>query len=147
MARLLNKTAYSFGIGAAGVIYFLAFSFKISACHVPYFLGLSPSFSGLPTTFPPVPDPFPCVFSYSYPFCSLPLSSDLPRHPSLPCFPSISLFLLVSFQFSILGSDRSESGSLLSIRLHSCSATTPFSVDLRTLLSFDLMTPVFSFGL
>ena len=31
-------------------------------CHVPYFLGPSPSFSGLPVTFPPVPDPFPCVF-------------------------------------------------------------------------------------
>ena len=62
-------------------------------------------------------------------------------------FPSLSSFLLVSLQISILGSNRSESGSLLSIRLHSCSATIPFSVDLRTLLSFDLMTPVFSFGL
>ena len=41
-------------------------------------------------------------------------------------FPSISLFRLVSFQFSLLGSDRSESGSLLSIRLHFCSATIPF---------------------
>ena len=41
-------------------------------------------------------------------------------------FPSISLFRFVSFQFSILGSDRSESGSLLSIRLHFCSATIPF---------------------
>ena len=50
--------------------------------------------------------------------------------------PSIFLFRLVSFQFSILGSDRSESGSLLSIRLHSCSATIPcfivfWSYDLR----------------
>ena len=41
-------------------------------------------------------------------------------------FPSISLFRLVSFQFSILGSDCSESGSLLSICLHFCSATIPF---------------------
>ena len=41
-------------------------------------------------------------------------------------FPPISLFRLISFQFSILGSDRSGSGSLLSIRLHSCSATIPF---------------------
>ena len=62
-------------------------------------------------------------------------------------FPSISLFLLVSFQFSILGSDRSESGSLFSIRLHSCSATIPFSVDLRVLLFSDLMTSVFPFKL
>ena len=62
-------------------------------------------------------------------------------------FPSISLFLLVSFQFSVLGSDRSESGSLFSIRLHSCSATIPFSVDLRVLLFSDLMTSVFPFGL
>ena len=46
-------------------------------------------------------------------------------------FPSTSLFRLVSFQFSLLGSDCSESRSLLSIRLHSCSATIPFSVDLR----------------
>ena len=59
-------------------------------------------------------------------------------------FPSISLFRLVSFQFSLLGSDRSESGSLLSIRLHFCSATIPFSVDLCVLLSFDLMTSVSS---
>ena len=57
-------------------------------------------------------------------------------------FPSISLFRLVSFQFSILGSNRSESESLLSIRLHFCSATIPFPVDLRVLLSFDLMTSV-----
>ena len=62
-------------------------------------------------------------------------------------FPSISLFLLVSFQFSILGSDRSESGSLFSIRLHSCSATILFSVDLHVLLSSDLMTSVFPFEL
>ena len=34
----------------------------LNICHVPYFLGLSLSFSGLPATFPPVPDPFPCVF-------------------------------------------------------------------------------------
>ena len=33
----------------------------VVVCHVPYFLGPSPSFSGLPVTFPPVPDPFPCV--------------------------------------------------------------------------------------
>ena len=57
-------------------------------------------------------------------------------------FPSISSFRLVSFQFSILGSDRSESGSLLSIRLHFCSATIPFPFDLHVLLSFDLMTSV-----
>ena len=69
------------------------------ACHVPYFLGLSPSFSGLPATFPPVPDPFPCVFSYSHPFRSLPLSSDLPRHPSLPRFPSISVYIFVPTRF------------------------------------------------
>ena len=48
----------------------------------------------------------------------------------------------VTFQFFILGSDHSESGSLLSIRLHFCSATIPFPVDLRVLLSFDHMTSV-----
>ena len=119
-------------------------------CHVPYFLGLSPSFSGLPTTFPPVPDPFHVSFSYLHPFRLLLLASDLSRHPSLPhfrLFPSISLFLLASFQFSILRSDRSEFGSLLSIRLHSCSATIPLPVDLRVLLSSDLMTSVFPFEL
>ena len=57
-------------------------------------------------------------------------------------FPSISLFQLVSFQFPILGSDRSESRFLLLIRLHFCSATIPFSVDLRVLLSFDHMISV-----
>ena len=113
-------------------------------CHVPYFLGLSPSFSGLPATFPPVPDPFRVFFSYSHPFRCLLIC---PVTRPFCVFPSISLFLLVSFQFSILGSGRSESGSLFSIRLHSCSATIPFSVDLRILLSFDLMTSVFSFGL
>ena len=54
----------------------------------------------------------------------------------------IPLFRLVSFQFSILGSDRSESGSLPLIRLHFCSATIPFPIDLRVLLSFDHMTSV-----
>ena len=52
------------------------------------------------------------------------------------------LFRLVSFQLSILGSDRSESGSLPLIRLHFCSATIPFPIDLRVLLSFDHMTSV-----
>ena len=92
--------------------------------------------------------PFPCVFWLSHPFRFLPLSSDLLRpFRVFRLFPSISLFLLVSFQFSILGSDPSESGSLLPIRLHSCSATIPFSIDLRVLLSSDLMTSVFPFEL
>ena len=56
-------------------------------------------------------------------------------------FPPISLFWLVSFQFSILGSDRSESGSLLSICLHSCSATIPFPVDLRVYCPLTLWPP------
>ena len=57
-------------------------------------------------------------------------------------FPSIPLFRLVSFQFPILESDPSESGSLLLIRLHFCSATIPFPVDRRVWLSFVHMTPV-----
>ena len=114
-------------------------------CHVPYFLGPSPSFSGFPVTFPPVPDHFRT--SYDYSVCSVPLRCLLDC--SVICsfrvfrlFPFIPLFQLVSFQFSILGSDRSESGSLPPIRLHFCSATIPFPVDLCVLLSFDHMTSV-----
>ena len=115
-----------------------------------------------------VPRTFSIVLrpSRDIPACSRPLSVCLLAIPIRPVsfrcllicsvicpfrifrlFPSISLFLLVSFQFSILGSDRSESRSLFSIRLHSCSATIPFSVDLRVLLSSDLMTSVFPFEL
>ena len=65
----------------------------------PYFLGPSPSFSDLPATFPPVPDPFRVSFSYPHPFRFLPLSSDLFRHPSLPRFPSISVYIFVSTRF------------------------------------------------
>ena len=111
----------------------------------PYFLGPSPSFSGFPVTFLPVPNHFRVFYDYFHPFRLSPLSSDCsvicPFHV-FRLFPSISLFRLISFQFSILGSDRSESGSLLSICLHFCSATIPFSVDLRVLLFFDLMTSV-----
>ena len=56
-------------------------------------------------------------------------------------FPSTSLFWLVSFQFSLLGSDRSESGSLLSIHLHSCSVTIPFPVDLCVYCPLILWPP------
>ena len=79
--------------------HFLYYFLTATICHVPYFPGPSPSFSGLPATFPPVPDPFPCVFSYSHPFRLLPLSSDLPRHPSLPRFPSISVYIFVPTRF------------------------------------------------
>ena len=82
---------------------------------------------------------FPSVLSLSVVF--LICSVIRPFHV-FHLFPSISLFWLVSFQFSILGSDCSESGSLLSIRLHFCSATILFPVDLRVLLFFDLMTSV-----
>ena len=132
---------------------------KFELCHIPYFLGPSPSFSGFPVTFPPVPDHF-CMF-YDYFRCSVPLRC-LPDCSVIrsfrffrlsPCSvirsfrffrlsPSISLFRLISFQFSILGSDRSESGSLLPIRLHFCSATILFPVDLCVLLSFDHMTSI-----
>ena len=118
---------------------------NLMCCHVLYFLGPSPSFSGFPVTFPPVPDHFRVFYDYFHPFCLSPLSSDcsvIRPFRVFRLFPSISLFRLVSFQFSILGSDRSESGSLLSICLHFCSATIPFSVDLRVLLFFDLMTSV-----
>ena len=80
-------------------------------------------------------------------FCCLLVCSVIRPFRVFCLFPSISLLLLVSFQFSILGSDRSESRSRFSIRLHSCSATIPFSVDLRVLLSSDLMTSVFPFEL
>ena len=70
-----------------------------SQCHVPYFLGPSPSYSGLPATFPPVPDPFRVSFSYPHPFRFLLLSSDLSHHPSFPCFPLISVYLFVSTRF------------------------------------------------
>ena len=114
------------------------------ACYVPYFLGPSPSFSDFPVTFPPVPDHFRVFYDYFHPFsvslCCLSDCSVIRPFRVFRLFPFISLFRLVSFQFSILGSDRSESGSLFLIRLHFCSATIPFSVDLRVLLSFDLMT-------
>ena len=76
-------------------------------CHVPYFLEPSLSFSGLPVTFPPVPDHFHVFYNYSHPFRFSPLSWFVPLSvPSLffRLFPSTSLFQLVSFQFSILGS-------------------------------------------
>ena len=102
----------------------------LASCHVPYFLGPSPSFSGLPVTFPPVPNRFPCVLwhfpSVSVSLRCLLICSIIRPFRVFHLFPSISLFQLVSFQFSILGSDRSEFGSLLSICLHSCSATIPF---------------------
>ena len=89
---------------------------------------------------------FRVFYDYFCPFClslrCLLICSVIRPFRVFRLFPSISLFQLVSFQFSILGSDRSESGSLLSIRLHFCSATIPFPVDLRVLLSFDLMTSV-----
>ena len=43
--------------------------------------------------------PFPCVFSHSHPFRLLPLSSDLPRHPSFPRFPSIPVYIFVPTHF------------------------------------------------
>ena len=97
----------------------------IPACSRPFLcvLWLFPSVPSLSVVFWFVPSSIPSVF-----FC---------------LFPSISLFRLVSFQFSILGSDRSESGSLLLICLHFCSATIPFPVDLHVfvLLSYDLHFP------
>ena len=114
----------------------------INPCHIPYFIGPSPSFSGFPVTFLPVLDHFCMFYDYFHPFHPSLLSSWLFCHPFLPCILSIPLFRLVSFQFSILWSDRSESGSLLPIRLHFCSSTIPFPVDLRALLSFDHMTSV-----
>ena len=98
-------------------------------CHVPYFLEPSLLFSGLPVTFPPVPDHFRVFYNYSHPFRFSLLSWFAPLSvPSVffRLIPSTSLFRLVSFQFSVLGSDRSESGSLLFIRLHFCWATIPF---------------------
>ena len=88
---------------------------------------------------------FPAISVHSMPIsvCSVLLRCLLDYsviHP-FPCFPSTPLFRLVSFQFSILGSDLSESGSPL-ICLHFCSATTPFHVDPRMLLSFYHMTSV-----
>ena len=73
--------------------------FLLSVCHVPYFLGPSPSFPGLPVTFPPVPDHFRVSYNYSHPFRFLPLSSDLFRYPSLPYFLPISVYLFVSTRF------------------------------------------------
>ena len=120
---------------------------SVLRCHVLYFLGLSPSFSGLPACSRPLFRVFLAIPIRSVSFrCHLICPVTRPFRVSC-LFPSLSSFLLVSLQFSILGSDRSESGSLFSIRVHSCSATIPFSIDLRTLLSFDLMTPVFSFRL
>ena len=80
-------------------------------CYIPYLLGPSPSFSGFPVMFPPVPDHFRTFYAYFVPFFSvvfliIPLS--VPFHV-FHLFPSIPLFRLVSFQFSILGSDCSES--------------------------------------
>ena len=98
-------------------------------CHIPYFLGHSPLFSSFPVTFLPVPDHFRMSYDYFHPFRPSLLSSWLFCHPFLLCFPSISVYLLVltrSFQFSILGSDRSESGSLLLIRLHSVQPQSRF---------------------
>ena len=120
----------------------------------------SPSFSSFPVTFPPVPDHFRVFYDYFRPFCLSPLSFWLFCHPSLPCFPLISLFRLVSFQFSILGSDRSESRSLPLIRLHFCSATIPFLLisvcycpliiwppfPLQTMIHFLLFCSVYKSG-
>ena len=112
-------------------------------CYIPYLLGPSPLFSGFPVMFPPVPDHFCTFYAYFVPFFSvvfliMPLS--VPFHV-FRLFPSIPLFRLVSFQFSILGSDCSESGSLPLIHLHLCLATILFPIDLHILLSFDHMTP------
>ena len=129
-------------------------------CHVPYFLEPSLSFSGLPVTFPPVPNHFRVFYNYSHLFRCLwfvPLS--VPSVFFRLC-PSTSLFRLVSFQFSILGSDRSEFGSLLLIRLHFCSATIPFPLismfycllilwppfPLRIMIRFLLFCSVYKFG-
>ena len=71
----------------------------IVVCHVPYFLGPSPSFSGLPVTFPPVPDHFRVFYNYSHPFRFLSVVFDLFHHPSLPRFPPISAYLFVSTRF------------------------------------------------
>ena len=60
-------------------------------CHILYFLGPSPSFSGFPVTFPPVPDHFCMFYAYFRMFHPSPLSSWLFRHPFLPCFLSISV--------------------------------------------------------
>ena len=83
-------------------------------CHILYFLGPSPSSSGFPVTFPPVPDHFRMFYAYfrrSVLLCCL-LDYSVIRSFRVFClFLSIPLFRLVSFQFSILGSDRSESGS------------------------------------
>ena len=73
---------------------------------------------------------FPSVPSFSVVFLIIP--SSVPFHV-FRLFLSIPLFQLVSFQVSILGSDRSEFRSLLLIRLHFCSATIPFPVDLQGL--------------
>ena len=98
-------------------------------------LHRSPAFPWHSRDIPACSRPFPCVL-WLFPSVP-PLSVVFWFVPSsvpsvfFRLFPPISLFRLVSFQFSILGSDRSESGSLLSIRLHFCSATIPFPIDLR----------------
>ena len=69
------------------------------ACYVPYFLGPSPSFSDFPVTFPPVPDHFRVLWLFPSVFRLSPLSFRLFRHPSFPCFPSISIYLFVSTRF------------------------------------------------
>ena len=102
-------------------------------------LRLSRDIPACSRPFPYVLCLFPSVSSFSVVFLIIP--SSVPFHV-FRLFPSILLFRLVSFQFSILGSDRSESGFLPQIRLHFCSATIPFPVDLRVLLSFDHMTSV-----
>ena len=89
--------------------------------------------------------PFPCLITIpirSVSFRCLLICSVIRPFCIFCLFPSISLFRLVSFQFSILGSDCSESRSLLSIRLHSCSATIPFLL-ISVFIVFDLMTSVF----
>ena len=81
---------------------------------------------------------------HSVPLRCLPDCSVICPFRVFRLFPSISLFQLVSFQFSILGSGCSESGSLLSIRLHFCSATTPFPLISVSycLWSYDLRFPL-----
>ena len=105
-------------------------------------LHRSPAFPWHSRLFPTISMYSMTISIRSVSLCCLSDCSVIPPFRVFRLFPSISLFRLVSFQFSILGSDHSESGSLLSIRLHFCSATILFPIDLCVLLSFDLMTSV-----
>ena len=74
-------------------------SASLGVCHVPYFLEPSLSFSGLPVTFPPVPDHFRVFYDYSHPFRFSPLFLICSVIHPFRVFPPISAYLFVSTRF------------------------------------------------